>query len=216
MPQIKICGIKAPQMLEITINAGADMVGFVYFEKSPRHVDIAEIKNLISIASNKIKTVILTVNPSDEMLEKMTCLGADYLQLHGNESLERVREIKQKYNIKIIKALGIGNKDDIIKVQNFYDIVDLIILDAKPKKDAPRPGGLGKIFDWDLLKQLDDKIDYMLSGGLDEINVTNAISSVKPFGLDVSSGVEISSGIKDKDKIIKFIENAKLAAKRFN
>ena len=216
MPQIKICGIKTHKMLEITINAGADMVGFVYFEKSPRHLDIAEIKTLISIADNKIKTVILTVNPDDEMLEKITRLGADYLQLHGNENLDRVREIKQNYDIKIIKALGIGSEGDIDKVQNFYDIADLIILDAKPKKDSSRPGGLGKSFDWALLKRLDNKIDYMLSGGLNEINVTNAISSVKPFGLDVSSGVEISSGIKDKDKIIKFIENAKLAAKRFN
>ncbi len=207
-PFIKICGIKNKEILQLSTKAGADMVGFVYFEKSPRHIELDQIKYLISLA--KIKTTILTVNPNDDLLKKIARIKPDYLQLHGNENINRIKEIKQKYGLKIIKALPIANEEDIKNISEFYEITDLIILDAKPPKDATRTGGLGKVFDWDLLKLLDPKIKYMLSGGLDVKNVKEAVLNVKPFGLDVSSGVEKTLGEKDEEKIINFIKNARL------
>ncbi len=213
-PKIKICGIKTTDILQVCIAAGADMVGFVYFEKSPRHIDLVEILKLTALSYGKIETVILTVNPSDELLKKIDAIKPNWLQLHGNESVERIKEIKQITKIKIIKAMPIGTSEDIKNIADYYDVADLIILDAKPPKNSSRPGGLGKSFDWDLLKTLDPSIKYMLSGGLNAHNVGDSVRNLKPYGIDVSSGVEISAdikdknGVKDKGKIIDFIKTA--------
>ncbi len=212
-PIIKICGIKSASMLEKTIKAKADMSGFVHFAKSPRHLELKAINEFISQAKTRIKSVVLLVNPDDELLEKVTLLQPDYIQLHGNESLERVSEIKQKYNIAIIKALPIAFIADLEQVAHYNKIADLIILDAKTPKNSSNPGGMGKSFDWDILKSLANDIKFMLSGGLNIDNVSIAVSSIKPYGLDVSSGVEIERGKKDAKMILQFIEKAREAAK---
>ncbi len=217
-PKIKICGIQTTDILRTCIDAGADMVGFVYFDKSPRHIDLIEILKLTALSYGKIETVVLTVNPSDDLLKKIDAIKPNWLQLHGNESVERIKEIKQITGVKIIKALPIGTSEDVKNIAHYYDVADLIILDAKPPKNSSRPGGLGKSFDWDLLKTLDPSIKYMLSGGLNVQNVGDSVLNLKPYGIDVSSGVEINAdikdknGIKDKNKIIDFIKIARQSA----
>ncbi len=213
-PIIKICGIKTPKIAQHCIDAGADMLGFVFFEKSPRHLELKEIKQLIDLVHNRAETVILSVNPSDKLVRQIDALKPNWLQLHGNESLERVKEIRSLTDMKIIKALPVGSSADVKNIKAFYAVVDRIILDAKPPKNASRPGGLGKAFDWGLLKMLDPSIKFMLSGGLNDQNVSDAVINVRPFGLDVSSGVEKIVGEKDEKKILDFINNALNAAKK--
>ena len=212
-PLIKICGIKTAPMLEETIHAGADMVGFAHFANSPRHIELAAINELISIAQTHIKTVILLVNPSDELLKNVTSLKPDYIQLHGDESIEQITNIKQQYNIKIIKALAIATNEDLQQIAKYNKIADLIILDAKTPKGSKNPGGMGVSFNWEILNSLDGEINYLLSGGLNLENVKQAVSKIRPFGLDVSSGVEIKRGKKDATMIKQFIDLAKSAAK---
>ncbi len=200
-------------MLEKTIKAKADMVGFVHFAKSPRHLELEAINKILAQAKTRIKSVVLLVNPNDELLEKVALLQPDYIQLHGNESFERITEIKQKYNIAIIKALAIASIADLEQVAHYNKIAEMIILDAKTPKNSANPGGMGKVFDWDILKSLANDIKFMLSGGLDINNVSVAVSSVRPYGLDVSSGVEIERGKKDAKMISQFIKKAREAAK---
>ncbi len=209
---IKICGVKNASIVEETIKAGADMIGFVHFIKSPRHLELSEIKQLTNIARGRIKTVILLVNPTDEILETISLFKADYIQLHGNENIGRIVEIKQKYGLKIIKALPIGSSDDIKKIADYHRIADLLLLDAKPEGETNISGGLGKVFDWRLLDNIDKNINYMLAGGINIDNVKEAISLLRPYGIDVSSGVEIERGKKDKNLIWGFIKKARQAA----
>lgn len=206
---VKICGIKTQDMLEVAIAAGADMVGFMHFPRSPRHVSIDELGGLISAARGRIESCVVLVNPDNSSVAEVAALGPDWIQLHGPESLHRVEAIRAEAGVEIVKALPIGSADDVAQVAGFAEIADRILLDAKPPKGADRPGGLGESFDWDLLEALDPSIPFMLSGGLTPDNVADAIARVKPFGVDVSSGVERAPGVKDKKLIEAFIRNAR-------
>lgn len=208
---IKICGIKTPQILETAIEAGADMVGFMHFARSPRHVSIEEIATLISEARGRIETCVVLVNPDNSCVAEVAALGPDWIQLHGPETPHRVEAIRAEAGVEIMKALPIGSADDVAHVADFVEVADRILLDAKPPKGADRPGGLGETFDWALLKALDPSIPFMLSGGLTPQTVADAIRSVRPFAVDVSSGVESAPGVKDKRLIEAFIRNARAA-----
>jgi phosphoribosylanthranilate isomerase len=208
---IKICGIKTSPMLEATIEAGADMVGFVHFARSPRHCSIEEIAQLISEARGRIETCVLLVNPDNSCVAEVAALGPDWIQLHGPESPHRVEAIRAEAGVEIIKAVPIGSADDVAHIAGFADVADRILLDAKPPKGADRPGGLGQGFDWSLLSGLDPAIPFMLSGGLTPQTVADAIRTMRPMGVDVSSGVETGPGIKDKRLIEAFIRNARAA-----
>lgn len=209
---IKICGIKTPEILETVIASGADMVGFMHFARSPRHVSIEEIATLISEARGRIQTCVVLVNPDNSCVAEVAALGPDWIQLHGPETPHRVEAIRAEAGVEIMKALPIGSADDVAHVAAFVDVADSILLDAKPPKGADRPGGLGETFDWSLLKALDPSIPFMLSGGLTPQTVAHAISSVRPYGVDVSSGVETAPGVKDKRLIEAFIRNARAAS----
>lgn len=209
---IKICGIKTPDILETVIASGADMVGFMHFARSPRHVSIEEIATLISEARGRIQTCVVLVNPDNSCVAEVAALGPDWIQLHGPETPHRVEAIRAEAGVEIMKALPIGSADDVAHVAAFIDVADSILLDAKPPKGADRPGGLGETFDWSLLKALDPSIPFMLSGGLTPQTVADAISSVRPYGVDVSSGVETAPGVKDKRLIEAFIRNARAAS----
>lgn len=211
-PIIKICGIKTPDILEATIEAGADMVGFAHFPRSPRHVDIETIGDLISQARGRVETCVLLVNPDNSLVAEVAALGPDWIQLHGPETPHRVEAIRAEAGINIMKALPVGSAEDLAMVASFVDVADRILLDAKPPKGADRPGGLGVAFDWSLLKALDPTIAFMLSGGLTPDTVAEAVAQVRPFGIDVSSGVEKAPGVKDKRLIAAFIRNARMAA----
>ena len=208
---IKICGIKTPELLESVIDNGADMVGFVHFVRSPRHASIEEIGDLISAARGRIETCVLLVNPDNSCVAEVAALGPDWIQLHGPETPHRVEAIKAEAGVSIMKAVPIGSADDVAHIAGFLDVADQILVDAKPTKGADRPGGLGETFDWNLLKALDPSIPFMLSGGLTPDTVAAAIKAVRPWGVDVSSGVETAPGVKDKHLIEAFIRNARAA-----
>lgn len=208
---VKICGIKTPDLLEATIAAGADMVGFMHFMRSPRHVTIDQLADLISQARGRIETCVVLVNPDNSCVAEVAALAPDWIQLHGPETPHRVETIRDGAGVQILKAVPIGSADDISNVAQYVEVADRILLDAKPPKGADRPGGHGDVFDWNLLKALDPSISFMLSGGLTPDTVAEAIRSVGPFGVDVSSGVETAPGMKDKRLVEAFIRNARSA-----
>lgn len=209
---VKICGIKTIELLDAAIEAGADMVGFVHFMRSPRHVSIEDLGGLISAARGRVESCVLLVNPDNSCVAEVAALGPDWIQLHGPETPHRVEAIRAEAGTQIMKALPIGSADDVAHVAAFLDVADRILLDAKPPKNADRPGGLGETFDWSLLGGLDPSVPFMLSGGLTPDNVAEAIRTVRPpFGVDVSSGVETAPGVKNKKLIEAFIRNAKAA-----
>lgn len=209
---IKICGIKTYDLLDATIAAGADMVGFMHFQRSPRHVSIEDLAGLISAARGRIESCVVLVNPDNSCVAEVAALGPDWIQLHGPETPHRVEAIRAEAGVEIMKALPIGSAEDLTNIAAFDAVADRILLDAKPPKGADRPGGLGESFDWSLLEALDPSLPFMLSGGLTPDNVAEAIKTVRPFGVDVSSGVETAPGVKSKKLIEAFIRNARAAA----
>lgn len=208
---IKICGIKTSDMLETTIEAGADMVGFMHFARSPRHVDIETLQELISQARGRIETCVVLVNPDNSCVMEVAALSPTWIQLHGPETPHRVEAIRDEAGIAVMKAIPIGSAEDVAGVAAFADVADRLLLDAKPAKGADRPGGLGETFDWDLLKALGPDVDYLLAGGLTPETVADAIRAVRPMGVDVSSGVETAPGIKSGKLIRAFIQAARSA-----
>ena len=206
---VKICGIKTYELLDVAIAAGADTVGFVHFLRSPRHVSIEELGGLISAARGRVESCVLLVNPDNSCVAEVAASGPDWIQLHGPESPHRVEAIKAEAGVQIMKALPIGTAEDVTHVVNFVEVADRILLDAKPPKGADRSGGLGETFDWTLLGALDHSIQFMLSGGLTPQTVADAIATVRPIAVDVSSGVESAPGVKDKRLIEAFIRNAR-------
>jgi phosphoribosylanthranilate isomerase len=208
---VKICGIRTPRMLEAVIEAGADMVGFVHFPRSPRHVDLEGLPELISMARGRVETAVMLVNPDNSCVMEIAALSPDWIQLHGPETPHRVETIRDEAGIAVLKAIPIGSAEDVAHVKDFADIADRLLLDAKPPKGAERPGGHGVAFDWGLLKALDPSVPFMLSGGLTPETVGAAIKAVRPFGVDVSSGVETAPGQKDAELIRAFIEAARAA-----
>ncbi len=211
-PVIKICGIKTSETLDAAIDAGADVVGFMHFPKSPRHAEIDDIAMLISEARGRVETAVVMVNPDNSLIAEIAMCDPEWLQLHGSESVSRVEAIRSEGGVPVIKALPIAAAEDVDTVTEYESIADRILLDAKPPLNATRPGGLGMTFNWDLLATLDPSLPFMLSGGLTPETVADAIAQVKPFGIDVSSGVERAPGEKDADKIRAFIDNARAAA----
>lgn len=208
---IKICGIKSVPLLDAAIDAGADMVGFMHFSRSPRHVDIDSLQTLISAARGRIETCVVLVNPDNSTVMEVAALSPDWIQLHGPETPHRVEAIRVEAGIAVMKALGIGSEEDVAQVAAYSDVADRLLLDAKPPKGADRTGGLGITFDWSLLRALDPGLGYMLSGGLTPNNVGEAVGAIRPFGIDVSSGVETAPGVKDAALIRTFIAAARAA-----
>lgn len=208
---IKICGIKTYDLLDAAIEAGADMVGFMHFQRSPRHVSIEDLAGLISAARGRVESCVVLVNPDNSCVAEVAALGPDWIQLHGPESPHRVSAIRAEAGVEIMKALPIGSAEDVAGVAAFADVADRILLDAKPPKGSDRPGGLGESFDWGLLTALDPDLPIMLSGGLTPDNVAEAVRTVRPMGIDVSSGVETAPGVKSKHLIEAFIRNARAA-----
>ena len=208
---IKICGIKTEALLDAAIEAGADMVGFMHFPRSPRHLELDDIGELISLARGRTESCVVLVNPDNTLVAQVAALGPDWIQLHGPETPHRVEAIRDEAGIAILKACPIGTAEDVAHVAAYAECADRILLDAKPPKGADRPGGLGDTFDWALLKALDPSLGFMLSGGLTPDTVAAAIKAVRPMGVDVSSGVEKAPGVKDAGLIRAFIEKARAA-----
>lgn len=208
---VKICGIRTMRTVDVALEAGADMIGVVFFEKSPRHVSLATACALAGRTCGRAGVVALTVDPTDAFLaEVMASLKPDLLQLHGAETPERVADIRSRFKVRVMKAIGVAEAADIAPVRDFAAVSDLILVDAKPRKTADAlPGGNGLTFDWRLVAGLDPGRPVMLSGGLHPGNVAEAIRLTRLSGVDVSSGVESSPGQKDPDKIRAFVAAAR-------
>ena len=200
------------QNLSAAIDAVADMVGFVFFPPSPRDISPAEAAPLLKAARGRALAVALVVDADDALIDDAVAAGIDMLQLHGSETPQRVRDIKARTGLPVMKAVGIADTQDLSALDAYFGVADRILLDAKPPRDATRPGGHGRTFDWDILAKLDPGRSFMLSGGLNPSNVAAAIAAVRPAGVDVSSGVERAPGVKDEALIRQFIANARKAA----
>ncbi|WP_181708006.1 phosphoribosylanthranilate isomerase [Chthonobacter rhizosphaerae] len=205
-PHAKICGLSTPEALDWAIDAGADGIGLVHFPKSPRHVPLEALPALAAHARGRAAVVLLTVDADDALLDALVAAAApDILQLHGRETPERVAAVRARHGRPVMKALGIGTADDLAAAGAFESVADLLLFDAKPPKDATRPGGLGVPFDWSLLGSHRGATPFLLSGGLTPTNVADAIAAVRPAGVDVSSGVESAPGVKDGALIRAFM-----------
>jgi len=209
---VKICGLKIPEALDVALESGADLVGFVFFSPSPRHLGLAAARLLGERASGRAGKVALTVDADDSTLRAVVeALKPDMLQLHGVETPERVAALRTRFGLPVMKALPIAERKDLSRIDLYNRVADRLIFDARAPQDATRPGGLGQPFDWTLLKGIDAGIPFMLSGGLDAGNVAEALRITRAPGVDVSSGVERAPGEKDPDKIRAFIRAARAA-----
>jgi len=215
MISVKICGITSESDLEMAIEAGADIVGFVLVESSPRFVNKDKAQALIQraaeLGAEPWVVATLAVPFLDELVEETLEIAA--VQLHGKESPAQVASFVKRHPLApVIKAMGVASKRDLDEVAEF-EAADGFLFDAKPPKGADREGGHGKSFDWSILKgfRVNDHEDWTLSGGLTAQNVGEAIRRSGAGAVDVSSSVEKSPGVKDKAKVEAFIKAAKAA-----
>jgi phosphoribosylanthranilate isomerase len=203
---VKICGLSTRETLDAALDAGADMVGFVFFPPSPRHLGLEKARELGGQAKGRAVKVALTVDADDATLANIVdALQPDILQLHGKETVARVRDIKQKFSLQVMKAIAVETSADLAALPGYAAVADRILFDARAPKHATRPGGLGATFDWHVLENLALNIPFMVSGGLNAENVAEAVRVTRAGGVDVSSGVESAVGIKEPDMIRAFI-----------
>ena len=202
--EIKICGINDKLCMNAAIESKADYIGLVFYDKSPRNLSLGDAKELLKNRNQHSKIVALTVNSDDNFIKDIEQkIKPDYLQLHGNETPLRCKEIKVKFKIPIIKGIGIKNKLDLIKAnQDYENLCDILLLDSP---SSILPGGNGEIFNWNIIKNCEPSKKWMLAGGLNINNIEKAVKISNPPAIDISSGVEISKGIKDPEMIKNFI-----------
>jgi phosphoribosylanthranilate isomerase len=209
---IKICGLTTPQALDVALDSGADLVGFVFFAPSPRNLGLELARTLGERVRGRAGKVALTVDANNHTLGSIVdALKPDMLQLHGKETPERVAVVRGRFGMPVMKALPIAERGDLSPIREYAQVADRLIFDARAPQEATRPGGLGKPFDWTLLRGIDPGIPFMLSGGLDANNVAQALRITRAPGVDVSSGVERAPGVKDPDMIRAFIRAARVA-----
>jgi phosphoribosylanthranilate isomerase len=214
-PLVKICGLSTPATLDAALDAGADMVGFVFFPKSPRHVDWGKARALGAQARGRAKIVALTVDADDDALNRIVdALAPDIMQLHGRETPARVKRIGELCARPTMKAIGVAARADFAAAAPYEGVADFLLIDAKPPKDAALPGGNGRPFDWSLARDFHPDRSWLLSGGLDPETVEAAIAASGARGVDVSSGVESAPGVKDIGKIRAFVAAARRAFAR--
>ena len=213
--EVKICGLKTPEAVDAALAGGADYVGLVFFPRSPRHVDIKTGLRLADLARGQAKVVALFVDPEDRAFDSIVeQVQPDMIQLHGDESAPRVKEIRKRCGVPVIKAIRVGSAVDVKRAQRYDDAADLILFDAKAPPGAAIPGGNGLTFDWHALDGIKDRMKFMLSGGLNAENVAEAIRLTGARAVDVSSGVESAPGVKDPELIRRFLKSVKTAKQK--
>ncbi|MGL4397542.1 MAG: phosphoribosylanthranilate isomerase [Hyphomicrobium sp.] len=207
---VKICGLRTPETINAALDGGADYVGLVFFPRSPRHVDVATALDLADRARGQAKVVALFVDPDDRVLDAIVDkVQPDMIQLHGDESAPRVREIKSRCHLPVIKAISVAAAVDARRALRYNESADLILFDAKAPKGHVLPGGNGQAFDWHALDDIKGQMNFMLSGGLNADNVVEAIKVTGAKAVDVSSGVESAPGVKDVELIRRFLKAVK-------
>ena len=211
--KVKICGVRTPAILDAAATAGADLVGLVFFAKSPRHLTVEAGAALADAARGRVGTVAVMVDPDDALIDELAAkVRPDFLQLHGAETPERVAAVKARTGLPVIKAIPVAEAGDVLGAKAYADIADQILFDGKAPLDAMLPGGNGVVFDWRMLTKA--RAPFALSGGLDAGNVAEAIRLTGASLVDVSSGVETAPGVKDETLITQFIQAARSAAPR--
>ncbi len=203
---VKICGLTSEEAVDAALEHGADMTGFVFYPRSPRHLSMNDAARLVHRVGARARRVLLLVDPDEALLTTaMKLIDPDIFQLHGQETPERVAAIRERFGRPVIKAVPVGAASDLSEVARYEPVCDFLLFDAKPGPDAKRPGGNGASFDWSLVHGLEVGKPWLLAGGLDPANVADALALTGAPGVDVSSGVEVSRGVKDPDKIAAFI-----------
>ncbi|WP_282181587.1 phosphoribosylanthranilate isomerase [Aliiroseovarius marinus] len=209
---VKICGLKDPEQLAAAVEAGARYIGFNFFPKSPRSVTVEQAAALMLDVPMGVAKVALVVNMDDAGIEEIVNgTTTDMIQLHGSESPERVAEVKARFGLPVIKAIGIAGPDDVAQIEHYAGVADQLLIDAKAPKGADLPGGNGVPFDWRLVQRKYWPCPWMLAGGLTADNVAEAIRLTGAKQVDVSSGVESAPGVKDPGLMHAFVSNAHAA-----
>ena len=207
--RVKICGLTQPEQVQAAVAAGASYLGFNFFPKSPRFADISTARDLAIEVPVGVAKVALTVDADNALLDAITdAVPLDMLQLHGHESPARVREVQARYGLPVMKVVGIADRADLIGLQDYWQVADQILVDAKAPKDAVLPGGNGLSFDWTLLAERRWPCPWMLAGGLTPANVAEAIRLTNARQVDVASGVETAPGVKDAALMQAFVQAA--------
>lgn len=207
--RVKICGLRTPQDVAAVAAAGAAYAGFVFFAKSPRHLTVAQAQVLALAAPLGLAKVALVVDADDAALDAIVeGLPLDMLQLHGHESPDRVAQVRARYGLPVMKAVGVADEGDLAAVFDYSLVADQILIDAKPPNGSTLPGGNGLSFDWRLVAQRRWLRPWMLAGGLTPDNVAEAVRLTNARQVDVSSGVESAPGVKDAGKIAAFVKAA--------
>lgn len=207
--RVKICGLRTEADVAAVAAAGAAYAGFVFFAKSPRNLTIAQAATLALAAPPGLAKVALVVDADDATLDAIADgVPLDMLQLHGHESPDRVAELRARYGLPVMKAVGVADEGDLAALFDYSTVADQILIDAKPPKGAALPGGNGLSFDWRLVAQRRWLRPWMLAGGLTPDNVAEAIRLTNARQVDVSSGVESAPGVKDAARITAFVKAA--------
>lgn len=207
--RVKICGLRTAADVAAVVAAGAAYAGFVFFPKSPRHLTVEQASTLALAAPPGLAKVALTVDADDPTLDAIVeGVALDMLQLHGHESPDRVAEIRSRYGLPVMKAVGVADEGDLAALLDYSMVSDQILVDAKPPRESPLPGGNGLSFDWRLVAQRRWLRPWMLAGGLTPDNVAEAIRLTNARQVDVSSGVESAPGVKDASRIAAFVRAA--------
>jgi phosphoribosylanthranilate isomerase len=210
---VKICGLSSEETVDAALDAGADMIGLVFFPPSPRFVSPARAAALAERARGRAEVAALTVDMDEAGLAAIVeAVQPDWLQFHGKETPEAILSAKKRFGRRVIKALGVGGVSDLAAASSYSASADRLLIDAKPPKGAILPGGNGEPFDWMILTGFAPSLPFMLSGGLDAGNIATALNISRAAGVDVSSGVETAPGRKDPELIRAFIAAARHAA----
>lgn len=208
---VKICGLKSPNHIAAAAKAGARYIGFNFFAKSPRSVSIDSALDLALDVPDGIAKVALVVNADDAFLDQLVeVVPLDMLQLHGTEHPDRVAEVRSRYGLPVMKAIGIADESDLAQIVDYAQVADQLLIDAKPPKNAELPGGNGLTFDWRLIAGRRWAVPWMLAGGLTPDNVAEAVHLTGARQVDVASGVETAPGVKDKKLIRAFVAAAQV------
>ncbi len=206
-PKVKMCGLTRLSDVASAAKAGAQYVGFVFFAKSPRNVSVSQAAELALSVPTGIAKVALTVNADDATLDQIVhSVPLDMLQLHGHETPERVSELRARYGLPIMKAVGVADAEDLQQLEIYGRVADQLLVDAKPPRTAELPGGNGLAFDWRLVANRRWPVPWMLAGGLTPENVALAVQMTGAQQVDVSSGIEASPGVKDAERMDAFVK----------
>jgi phosphoribosylanthranilate isomerase len=209
---VKICGINSREAAEATLRAGADLAGLVLFARSPRHVSLDQAATLARLLRGRARVVTLLVDPTDaELGEVLDAVSPDLIQLHGNETPQRVGGIAAQFHRPIIKALPVAESEDIARAHAYEEAADYLLFDAKVDASASRPGGWGAAFDWKLVSGRSFRRPFGVAGGLTPENVARAIQVSGAQLVDTSSGVEDAPGRKNPEKVTAFVTAARNA-----